>query len=84
MYRYMFIADVWFLHTHTCITYPADEKAYLQYERGDDLLDLQHTVVPEAFRGKGVAKILAKVCLEGGAYGIARPWFQLDHFVIKR
>ena len=54
-----------------CITSSADEKAYLQYERGDDLLDLQHTVVPEAFRGKGVAKILAKVCLVGGRGGIA-------------
>ena len=41
---------------------PVGEKAYLQYEREpDNVLDLQHTVVPEAFRGKGVAKILAKV-----------------------
>ncbi|KAF0289437.1 Protein NATD1 [Amphibalanus amphitrite] len=40
----------------------SDAKAYLQYDHGPDgVVDLQHTVVPESFRGKGVAKILAKV-----------------------
>lgn len=42
-----------------------NDRAYLQYERGPDgMLDLQHTVVPEAFRGRGVAKILAKAAFD--------------------
>lgn len=40
------------------------DKAYLQYDVIDQArtaVDLQHTVVPEVFRGQGIAKILAKV-----------------------
>lgn len=37
-------------------------KAILTYEwENTKLADLQHTYVPEEFRGKGVAKLLAKV-----------------------
>ncbi|KAL7641907.1 UNVERIFIED_CONTAM: hypothetical protein RMT77_007781 [Armadillidium vulgare] len=44
-----------------------DDKAHLQYEvinnaTGD--VDLLHTEVPQSFRGKGVAKILAKEALD--------------------
>ncbi|MPC27959.1 Protein NATD1 [Portunus trituberculatus] len=40
------------------------DKAYLQYDILDPktkAVDLQHTVVPEVFRGQGIAKVLAKV-----------------------
>ncbi|XP_039248854.2 protein NATD1-like [Styela clava] len=37
------------------------EKAHIDYEViGDGIWDLQHTLVPESFRGQGVAKVLAK------------------------
>lgn len=42
-------------------------KAYLQYDILDpqtQAVDLQHTVVPEAFRGQGIAKVLAKEVFE--------------------
>ncbi|XP_037083082.1 protein NATD1-like [Pollicipes pollicipes] len=43
----------------------SDEKAYLQYEHvSEDVLDLQHTVVPKSFRGRGVAKLLAKAAFD--------------------
>ena len=38
------------------------ERAYLQYSQiRPNLVDLEHTVVPEQHRGHGVAKVLAKV-----------------------
>ncbi|KAK4300801.1 hypothetical protein Pmani_027025 [Petrolisthes manimaculis] len=48
------------------------DKAYLQYEAvnenqggtGGGTVDLLHTVVPEAFRGQGVGKVLAKAAFE--------------------
>ncbi|KAK7095727.1 protein NATD1-like isoform X1 [Littorina saxatilis] len=41
------------------------DQALLQYERGDDgTVDLWHTEVPPAFRGKGVAKLLAQAALD--------------------
>jgi len=41
------------------------ERAYLQYElEGSSVVDLQHTVVPESFRGRGVAKLLAKAAFQ--------------------
>lgn len=46
------------------------DKAYLQYDILDPktkAVDLQHTVVPEAFRGQGIAKVLAKVREQGTA-----------------
>lgn len=39
------------------------ESAVLQYDMlEDNVVDLYHTGVPVAFRGKGIAKVLAKVC----------------------
>ncbi|XP_076809881.1 protein NATD1-like [Clavelina lepadiformis] len=41
------------------------EKAFLSYENiNQSTVDLQHTVVPEVFRGQGVGKILAKTALD--------------------
>ncbi|XP_045116174.1 protein NATD1-like [Portunus trituberculatus] len=43
------------------------DKAYLQYDILDPktkAVDLQHTVVPEVFRGQGIAKVLAKEVFE--------------------
>lgn len=41
------------------------EPAVLQYELlKDNSVDLYHTGVPVAFRGKGIAKVLAKVCVK--------------------
>ncbi|KAK7078789.1 Protein natd1 [Halocaridina rubra] len=40
-----------------------NEKAFLQYDIIDEeagSVDLQHTVVPDAYRGQGIAKVLAK------------------------
>ena len=42
-----------------------DEEAHLDYEIIDDKKwDLQHTVVPVAFRGQGIAKVLAKAAFD--------------------
>ena len=39
--------------------------AYLSYERGGDgTLDLQHTVVPEPARGRGVGQSLVRAALD--------------------
>ena len=38
-----------------------NQKAVLQYDYDGKIIDLYHTGVPPAFRGKGVAKLLAKV-----------------------
>jgi predicted GNAT family acetyltransferase len=39
-------------------------EAYLTYEEdGDGTLDLQHTVVPEAARGRGVGESLVRAAL---------------------
>jgi predicted GNAT family acetyltransferase len=35
--------------------------AFIQYDKFDNILDYNETQVPPAFRGKGIAKILAKV-----------------------
>lgn len=41
------------------------KKAVLQYEMiNPSYVDLQHTVVPEEFRGHGVAKLLAKAAFD--------------------
>ena len=46
----------------------ASGLAYVSYERPDDrTIDLQHTVVPEADRGRGVGSALIR-----GAVGYAR------------
>lgn len=38
------------------------EKAYLQYSQiNPNLVDLEHTVVPERHRGHGIGHVLAKV-----------------------
>lgn len=37
------------------------QKAFLTYRRKGDLIELEHTEVPEVFRGKGVGKLLAQV-----------------------
>uniref|UniRef100_A0A8C9MC50 Protein NATD1 n=1 Tax=Panthera tigris altaica TaxID=74533 RepID=A0A8C9MC50_PANTA len=43
------------------------DRAVLLYEYvGKRIVDLQHTEVPDAYRGRGIAKHLAKV---GGAEG---------------
>lgn len=36
-------------------------KAFLKYQKNGDLIELEHTEVPEVFRGKGVGKLLAQV-----------------------
>lgn len=41
-----------------------DDKAYIQYTKNDNddsVINLDHTVVPDSFGGRGVGKILAKV-----------------------
>lgn len=43
------------------------DKAFLQYDVLDPAtgaVDLQHTVVPEVFRGQGIAKVLAKTVMD--------------------
>ncbi|XP_053649559.1 uncharacterized protein [Cherax quadricarinatus] len=42
------------------------DKAYLQYDidSAKKIVDLQHTVVPAAFRGHGIGKVLAKASFE--------------------
>lgn len=41
------------------------DKAYLQYESVEEgKVDLYHTLVPPAFRGRGVAKLLAQAALD--------------------
>lgn len=41
------------------------ENAHIDYEViGDGKWDLQHTLVPPSFRGKGVAKVLAKAAFD--------------------
>lgn len=35
-----------------------NHKAFLSYNLRDKVLDINHTEVPEVFRGKGVAKLL--------------------------
>lgn len=38
-----------------------NDRAFLQYDKvSQDVLDLKHTEVPDAFRGKGVAGLLAR------------------------
>ncbi|XP_042874905.1 protein NATD1-like [Penaeus japonicus] len=44
-----------------------EDKAFLQYDVIDPTtgaVDLQHTVVPEAFQGQGIAKVLAKTVMD--------------------
>ncbi|XP_026694932.2 protein NATD1-like [Ciona intestinalis] len=42
-----------------------NERAYLSYrEIGEGSVDLEHTVVPESFRGQGIGQILAKTALD--------------------
>ncbi|XP_063606200.1 protein NATD1-like [Penaeus indicus] len=44
-----------------------EDKAFLQYDVIDPAtgaVDLQHTVVPEVFRGQGIAKVLAKTVMD--------------------
>lgn len=40
-----------------------NDKAFIQYTKNanDNVINLDHTVVPDAFGGRGVGKILAKV-----------------------
>lgn len=38
-------------------------KAFLSYEKFDKILVLEHTEVPAEFAGKGLGKLLAKVCV---------------------
>ena len=40
-----------------------DQRAVLQYNYDGKVIDMYHTGVPPAFRGKGVAKLLAKVVI---------------------
>jgi predicted GNAT family acetyltransferase len=37
------------------------DVAFIQYDKFDNILDYNETQVPPPFRGKGIAKILAKV-----------------------
>lgn len=38
-------------------------RAYLSYQKSDKILVMEHTEVPAEYAGKGLGKILAKVCL---------------------
>ncbi|GIY20967.1 hypothetical protein CDAR_25021 [Caerostris darwini] len=41
------------------------EKAFLQYRTlSSNIIELEHTVVPETFQGKGIGKLLAEAALE--------------------
>ncbi|GIY64914.1 n-acetyltransferase domain-containing protein 1 [Caerostris darwini] len=41
------------------------EKAFLQYQTlPSNIIELEHTVVPESFQGKGIGKLLAEAALE--------------------
>ncbi|XP_062914760.1 protein NATD1-like isoform X2 [Mobula hypostoma] len=41
------------------------ERAVLLYEYvGKKTIDLQHTEVPDAYRGRGIAKLMAKVAMK--------------------
>lgn len=37
-------------------------RAYLSYKKIDNILVMEHTEVPVKFAGKGLGKLLAKVC----------------------
>lgn len=41
-----------------------DDEAYVSYELNDGVMDLQHTIVPEAEEGRGVGTALAKFALD--------------------
>lgn len=41
-----------------------DEEAYISYELGNGIIDLQHTIVPENEEGRGVGTALAKHALD--------------------
>ncbi|PSN44821.1 Protein NATD1 [Blattella germanica] len=41
-----------------------NNKAYVQYDRNNSVLDLFETEVPVAFRGRGIAQILAKAAFD--------------------
>ena len=66
-----------FMHSHACdLDDDGTHKAVLQYDLKEDVLDMYHTGVPPQFRGKGVAKILAKVKLFSELqYYLARIFF---------
>lgn len=50
------------------------DRAVLLYEYvGKKTVDLQHTEVPDAYRGRGIAKHLAKVKLINTSYSIISP-----------
>uniref|UniRef100_A0A336KIQ3 Protein NATD1 n=1 Tax=Culicoides sonorensis TaxID=179676 RepID=A0A336KIQ3_CULSO len=40
------------------------QKAFLKYSKKGNLIELEHTEVPEVFRGKGVGKLLAQEAFE--------------------
>nr|XP_040126483.1 protein NATD1 [Ictidomys tridecemlineatus] len=52
----------------TCLPLPSSgchDRAVLLYEYvGKRIVDLQHTEVPDAYRGRGIAKHLAKAALD--------------------
>ncbi|MBV9669737.1 MAG: N-acetyltransferase [Acidobacteriales bacterium] len=42
----------------------AGHTAYLEFDEGDGWITLWHTEVPESFRGRGVATLLAQTALQ--------------------
>ncbi|HSD17834.1 MAG TPA: GNAT family N-acetyltransferase [Thermomonas sp.] len=40
------------------------ETAYLEYERGDDVMVITHTIVPPAIGGRGIAGDLVRAAVE--------------------
>jgi len=56
---------IWWFYVEILYCFTAKDfqgKAYLQYSYiKPDYVDLEHTVVPEQFRGHGIAKVLAEV-----------------------
>ena len=65
-----------------CLRSGSHDRAVLLYEYvGKKTVDLQHTEVPDAYRGRGIAKHLAKVAgpgrgvRGGGSRGTTRRCF---------
>ena len=50
---------------HRFVAHTEEGDAFLAYEpRGHDTLDLQHTVVPEGARGRGVGDALVRAAID--------------------
>uniref|UniRef100_A0AAQ5XL78 Protein NATD1 n=1 Tax=Amphiprion ocellaris TaxID=80972 RepID=A0AAQ5XL78_AMPOC len=60
LYQSLFIQ-----HYNFCVPSGSHDRAVLLYEYvGKKTVDLQHTEVPDAYRGRGIAKHLAKAAMD--------------------